>query len=136
MTIEKIKKYMMILAGSICLVLGAVGIFIPVLPTTPFLLLASFLYLRSSKRLYNWLLNHKILGMYIYNYITYKAIPKSTKICALVFLWLTLSISMILLPSLPFRILLAVIGICVSIHLISLKTLVPEEAAIAETDHT
>lgn len=118
-----IKKYLLIFLGSASLTLGIIGVFIPVLPTTPFLLLASFCYLRSSKRLYNWLINHKIFGAYIYCYITYKAIPMKTKVGTLIFLWSTLIVSMILVPSLHIRIFLLVVGVGVTIHLLILKTL-------------
>ncbi len=84
---RSLKKYVYITIGSLSLILGIAGIFIPVLPTTPFLLLASYLYLRSSERMYNWLINHKIFGAYIYCYLTYKAIPKKTKVGTMIFLW-------------------------------------------------
>jgi uncharacterized protein len=118
-----IKKYLFIFLGSLSLALGVIGVFIPVLPTTPFLLLASFFYLRSSELMYNWIINHKILGAYIYSYLTYKAIPKKTKIGTMFFLWSTLIISMILVSSLHIRIFLVAVGICVTVHLMTLRTL-------------
>ena len=107
--------------------LGVVGIFIPVLPTTPFLLLAVFFYLRSSKKLYEWLLQHRVFGTYIYNYITYKAVLKSTKVFAEIFLWSGLIISMTLVNSWYIRALLLTVGIAVSIHILTLKTVEKEE---------
>lgn len=124
---RSLKKYVYITIGSLSLILGITGVFIPVLPTTPFLLLASFCYLRSSERMYNWLMNHKIFGAYIYSYVTYKAIPKKTKIGTLVFLWSTLIVSMILVMSLLIRIFLLVVGIAVTAHLLMLKTLSQED---------
>ncbi|NLW07625.1 MAG: DUF454 domain-containing protein [Clostridia bacterium] len=118
-----IKKYVLISLGSISLALGVIGIFLPVLPTTPFLLLASYCYLKSSQHLYNWLINHRLFGTYIYNYITYRAVTKSTKIGTLIFLWLTLLISMSIIDSLHIRIFLLLIGAGVSLHLMTLKTL-------------
>lgn len=118
-----LKKYIYFFMGSVALFLGIIGIFIPVLPTTPFLLLASFCYLQSSKRMYNWLINHKIFGEYIYCYLTYKAISRKTKIGAIIFLWTTLIISMFLIPSTHIRMFLAFIGIGVTVHLMMLKTL-------------
>ncbi|WP_242842536.1 YbaN family protein [Peptoclostridium acidaminophilum] len=120
---SSIKKYLLIFLGSISVALGIAGVFIPLLPTTPFLLLASFCYLRSSERMYNWLINHRIFGTYIYCYLTYRAIPRKTKIGTLIFLWSTLIISMLLMPSLHIRIFLAAVGIGVTIHLKMLKTL-------------
>ena len=118
-----IKKYVLLAAGSIALALGVIGIFIPVLPTTPFLLISAYCYLRSSKRMYNWLIHHRVLGIYIYNYLEYRAVPRNTKIGALVFLWLTLTISMLLISNWHVRPILLIVGICVSIHLFTLKTL-------------
>lgn len=116
-------RYALLVAGSITLVLGLIGIFIPVLPTTPFLLVSAYCYLRSSKRMYNWLIHHKVLGCYIYNYLEHRAVPRKTKIGAIVFLWLTLSISILLIANWHIRAALFVIGVCVSVHLFTLKTL-------------
>ncbi|NLL52208.1 MAG: DUF454 domain-containing protein [Peptococcaceae bacterium] len=116
------KKYALIAAGSLALILGIVGLFFPVLPTTPFLLLASFCYLRSSKRLYNWLINHRLFGSYIYNYTKHRAIKKSVRRNAIIFLWATLIISMILVGNIYLIVLLFVIGCGVSIYLSTLKT--------------
>ena len=56
-----ILKVFLIISGTVCLVLGVIGIFIPLLPTTPFLLLSAAAYFRGSERLYGWLINHKYL---------------------------------------------------------------------------
>lgn len=121
------KKCIFVFLGSIFLTLGLIGVFLPVIPTTPFLLLTSFFYMRSSEKMYNWLMNHKILGSYLYSYLTYKAIPKKTKIGALIFLWSTLTISMILMDSWHLRIFLVIVGIAVTIHLMLLRTMSLEE---------
>jgi uncharacterized membrane protein YbaN (DUF454 family) len=121
------KKYIFIALGSLSVALGVIGIFIPVLPTTPFLLLAVFFYLRSSKKLYEWLLQHRVFGTYIYNYITYKAVLKSTKIFAEIFLWSGLIISMILVNSWHIRALLLIVGVAVSMHILTLKTIEKSE---------
>lgn len=117
------KKVFLIIAGSVSLALGIIGIIVPVLPTTPFLLLSSYCYLKSSERLYNWLLNHKVFGSYIRNYLTDRAVKKSVKIVSVIFLWLSLGISAVFVDSVSIRILLFIIGVAVSIHLIRLKTL-------------
>ena len=117
------KKYLFIALGSLSLALGAVGIAIPVLPTTPFLLIALACYLRSSRRLYDWLIHHKFFGMYLYNYITYRAVPKATKIAALAILWAGLITSMLLVNLLYVRLILLIVGVAVSIHLFLLKSI-------------
>ena len=127
MKLDSIKNYLLVFLGTVSLVLGIIGVVLPLLPTTPFLLLASFCYLRSSERMYNWLINHKIFGAYIYCYLTYKAISKKTKIGALIFLWSALIVSMFLVPFLHIRLFLTAVGIGVTIHLMTLKTLSHEE---------
>ncbi len=109
--------------GTISLILGSIGIFLPVLPTTPFLLLSAFCYARSSKKMHKWLLENRFFGKYIYNYVHYKAIDKRTKICALIFLWCTLLISVYFMNNIYIRILLFIVGVCVSAHILILKTL-------------
>lgn len=121
--INRIKKCLLIIIGTISLVLGITGLFLPVLPTTPFLLLTSFCYLRSSQRLYHWLMNRKVIGAYIHNYITYKAVPRGTKVFSIIFLWVTLVISMLLIGYWHVRLFLILVGIGVSIHLLLLKTI-------------
>ncbi len=118
-----VKKNILIVLGSLFLVLGVVGIFLPLLPTTPFLLLTVYCYLRSSKKLYNWLMSNKILGAYIYNYMTYKAVLRSTKIGTMIILWAGLAVSMVMINSWWIRGLLIAVGIGVSIHVLMLKTI-------------
>ncbi|HCX03994.1 MAG: YbaN family protein [Tissierellales bacterium] len=120
---KNLKKYIFIILGSLFLILGIIGIFLPVLPTTPFLLLTSFFYLKSSKKLHNWLINHKVFGEYIYNYITYKGVKKKDKIKSLILLYLTLSISFYLVDIIHVRIFLILVAIGVTIHILKLKTL-------------
>jgi len=127
MKLNCIKKTIYIFFGTLSLILGVTGIFIPVLPTTPFLLLASVCYLRSSKTMYNWLINNKMLGKYIYCYMNYNAIPKTTKIGAIIFLWLTLSISILLMQSMYIKMFLVLVGIAVTWHVTTIKTLSVEE---------
>lgn len=121
--LTSMKRYLLIGLGYISLGLGIIGILIPVLPTTPFLLLSSFCFVRSSDRLYQWLMNHKVLGAYIQSYVLYKAIGKKTRMITLIFLWGTLTTSMILVRNIHVTIFLIAVGIGVSIHLIKLKAL-------------
>jgi len=116
-------KNIMIILGTLSLVIGAIGIFIPVLPTTPLLLLSAYFYLKSSKRLYDWLLNNRIFGMYIYNYINHRSVLLSTKIFSFILLWVSLAISMTLIEMQTIRLILILVGVSVSIHLYLLKTL-------------
>ena len=125
--LKSINKYLLVLLGTLSLAIGVIGVFLPVLPTTPFLLVAAYCYMRSSNRLYAWLLRHKVFGVYIYNYITYKAISRNAKIFSLMFLWGTLIASMILMNNWYVRAFLLLVGIGVSIHLVTMKPLIKAE---------
>lgn len=120
---QKILKYLLTFLGILSLGLGLLGIILPILPTTPFLLLTAFLFAKGSKRLNHWLLNHKILGEYIYNYKTYHAIKRRVKIYALALLWVSISISIFLVDIILIRALLLIVAIAVTVHISSIKTL-------------
>lgn len=114
------------IAGTIALLLGILGIFLPVLPTTPFLLLASACYMRGSERMHRWLLNQRHLGPYLRNFQAGRGIPLRAKIAALALMWTSLSISMWIVPLPWVRVLLLVPGICVTVYLYRMRTLVPD----------
>ncbi len=120
---NSLKKYLLILVGSLSVAIGFMGVVVPLLPTTPFLLLAAYCYLRSSKRLYGWLINHRIFGEYIDNYLNYRAVKRPIKICALALLWLSLGLSYLVVDNVIVHFLLLLVGIGVSIHLLMLRTL-------------
>lgn len=119
----KLTKYWYFAGGTVSLTLGMIGVFVPLLPTTPFLLLASFCYYRSSDRMHGWLNNHPLLGQYIKNYLEHGGIRKKDRQLALLFLWSTLLLSIFLSTSLHLRLFLGAVGIGVSYHLAKLKTL-------------
>ena len=118
-----IKNWLLASAGTIALALGIIGLAVPVLPTTPLLLLAAFCYVRSSQRLYRWLLSNKVLGPYIVNYMKHRAVARRAKILAICMLWVSLGVSVFLIDVLWVRLLLAAIGIAVTSHILSLKTI-------------
>ena len=112
------------LLGLISLGLGVLGAFLPVLPTTPLLLLAAALFLRGNRRLYDWLMNHPRLGVYISNFLKHKAIPRRVKIVAISTLWLTLLYCAIFLHvHWTLRLCFIAIAAGVTIHILSYKTL-------------
>ncbi len=122
--IESIKKWLLIIVGSISVVLGMLGIFLPLLPTTPFLLLAAACYVRSSERFYHWLITHKWFGHHIKNYRERHGIPLRAKVMALSLLWLSMGSSIIfVVPLTSVKILLLAIASGVTIHLLRIKTL-------------
>ena len=83
-------KWLLVFFGLISLGLAILGIFLPVLPTTPLLLLSAALFLRSHKGLYDWLMNHPKLGPYIQNFMIHKSIPLKIKVLSVSMVWLTL----------------------------------------------
>ncbi len=121
--LNPIKKYALLAVGTVSLGLGIVGIFLPLLPTTPFLLLTSVCFVKTSKKRHQWLMNHKTFGPYIHNYIAHKAIHKRARIIALTLLWLTISLSIYIVGAYYIKILLFIIASGVTIHLMTLKTL-------------
>ncbi|MCU0840433.1 MAG: YbaN family protein [Thiobacillaceae bacterium] len=81
--------------GAVCVLLGVAGLFLPVLPTTPFLLLAAALFARSSSRVYNWLLNHSLLGPVILEWREHRSMPWRAKRLALVLIAVSFSVSIV-----------------------------------------
>jgi len=117
-------KILFTILGIVSLALGVLGIFLPILPTTPFLLLSAWLFAKSSEKLYNWLLNHKILGEYIRSFAVDKAIPLRIKIYSVSMLWIVMLITIFTAASqkLWLQILLAAVAVGVTIHILSFKT--------------
>jgi uncharacterized protein len=117
-------KVILVIGGTISLSFGIVGIVLPVLPTTPFLLLSAVCYARSSPRFYSWLLNNRYLGIYIKNYLEKKGIRLKIKIVALTWLWITIITSIILIsPDVIIEVILVIIAAVVTAHVLSLKTI-------------
>lgn len=104
------------------MVLGLIGIVIPIWPTTPFLIIASFCFLRTSQRLHNMLYYNKYFGPYLQHYYTKQGIYKEEKQKVYIFLWLSVSVSIILSPNLVMKMVLLLIFICINIHIACIKT--------------
>lgn len=121
------KKTLYNIAGTLALLLGIVGLFLPLLPTTPFLLLASACYMRGSERMHLWLMNQPHLGPYLRSYQQGRGIPLRAKITALALMWTSLTVSMWIIPLTWVRVLLLVSGVAVTIYLFRMRTLPPEE---------
>ncbi len=118
------------IAGTAFLIIGGVGIVLPLLPTTPFLMLAAVCYARSSERGYRWLLTNRWFGEYIRNWHEGRGIPMKTKILSIAFLILTMGYSAaFVVPSFIGKVVLILIAICVSMHILSFPTLKPDAGA-------
>ena len=125
-----IRKALLIFAGTLCVGLGVLGMFLPLLPTTVFLLLAAYCYSRSSERFHNWLLTNRWCGSYIKNYKSGKGISIRQKLSTIATLWLSIGFSMWLVGSFWIDLLLIAIALGVTIHLVMIKTFRAEVQAI------
>ena len=109
--------------GTISLILGIIGIVLPLLPTTPFLLLTAFLYYKGSPKIYDRLMKQPVIGKYISNLRENKVIPIKVKIVSITLLWITIPYCIFfVVENLAVRILLGVIMIGVSIHILLFKS--------------
>jgi hypothetical protein len=116
-----ILRYVLITVGLVSTGLAVIGIFLPLLPTVPFLLLAAACFARSSDRFHSWLLQHPHLGPMIRGYLEGQGIPLRSKIFSISLLWLTISVSVLLLTTpLWVKITLLAIGSAVTIYLLRL----------------
>jgi uncharacterized membrane protein YbaN (DUF454 family) len=116
-------RYALLAIGWLSVVLGVIGIFLPVLPTTPFLLLAAACFMRSSKRFYLWLVNHPLLGPWIVDYLEGEGIPLKAKVYAIGLMWLSIGISSYLVPLLWARLFMLTSAVLVSLYILKQKTL-------------
>ena len=106
-----IIKALWVIAGSVFVVLGAFGVILPGLPTTPFLILAAACYIRSSQRLYDWLIANKTFGPYLKDYREGKGIPRRAKKIALVMMTIFVGYAVLFaLDDLIVRIIVLILG--------------------------
>ena len=120
---NRAKRALLVAAGSLCIVLAVLGVFLPLLPTTPFLLLASACYVRSSERLHGWLMGNRLLGGYIRNFKERRGLPLRAKVTTVVLLWLPLLYSVYRLDLLWLEALLVLMGLIWSVLIFRMKTL-------------
>ena len=117
-------KWILTISGLLALGLGILGIFLPVLPTTPLLLLAAALFLRSNRGLYDWLLNRPRLGPCIRNFLEHKAIPLKLKVLSVTLVWITLlNCAIFVADHWAFRLFFIVMAAAITVHILSYKTL-------------
>ncbi|UCD22688.1 MAG: YbaN family protein [Chloroflexota bacterium] len=116
------KRKLLIGAGTLCVGLGIIGTFVPILPTTPFLLLAAACYMRSSERFYQWLTSNRIFGAYVRNYIEGRGMPTKIKIFTILLLWLAIGLSITYgVQNTVVRIVLICVAIGVTVHICLIK---------------
>ncbi len=119
---KKFVKWLLVTAGFLFVALGAVGVFLPLLPTTPFLLLAAACFARSSERFYRWLLGNRWFGAYVRDYREGRGVPVRVKIFTLALMWGAILLSVAFAVSNLFvRIILVVIAAGVTLHIVSIR---------------
>lgn len=119
-----LSKWVLVITGSFLVGVGIIGIFLPLLPTTPFLLLAATCYIRSSEKFYRWLINNKWIGRYIKNYLEGRGVPLKSKVLSISVIWITIGYSVFFVVNIfLFRVILILIAIGVTMHLLSIQTL-------------
>lgn len=122
----------LVVIGGLSVVLGVLGIFLPVLPTTPFLLLAAACFARSSSRFHDWLMHHRWFGEYLRYYTDGLGIPRAIKCRAIAVLWLSMGVSVVFfVPWLWLQLLLVAIALAVSMYIWTRPTAPPVSAADA-----
>ena len=121
-----IKRLMYLWTAHLSVALGFIGLFLPLVPTTPFLLMAASLYLRGSKRWYSWLMNHPLFGRILYDYLIHRSVQLKHKVIAWVMIWIGIGSSIAWSQNGWIQLLLAMIGSAVSLHIYLLKTRVKE----------
>ena len=115
--VRPVRRAALLVCGTLSLALGVIGIFVPLLPTTCFLLVAAWCYARSSQRLYDRLMRARWIGGYLRRYRDERAIPIHVKIASLVMMWITIGYSVIVFPNMAVRIALIVTAVAVTWHL-------------------
>lgn len=114
-------KYFYLVTGTLSIILGTIGIFLPILPTVPFLLLALFCFGKSSERAYNLIINNKYFGKTLKDYKDGKGLTTFVKVKAILFLSLGIGFSIYKIQSLHPRIFLVIVWFAVSIHILMIK---------------
>ncbi len=115
-------RYLYILLGTFSLVMGIIGIFLPVLPTTPLLLLTAVCYYRGSDRLYGWLMSHPYLGTHIRRFREHRIIPRRAKAYILTMLWASLLLCAHILTPIGLKCLMIAIAIGVTWHILTYRS--------------
>ena len=119
----QLKRAVLTISGTLFLALGVIGIFVPILPTTPFLLLSAACYLKGSERMHKWLIHNKVFGTYIRNYTEGKGMSAKAKIFTLSLLWISIIPPALFIVSLVIvQVILIVVCVGVTIHLVRIPT--------------
>lgn len=124
-----IRKAVLIFTGTVCVGLGVLGMFLPLMPTTVFLLIAAYCYSRSSERFHTWLLNNRLCGKYISNYKSKNGMTIRQKATTLLTLWISIAFSIWLMSGRFWpTLIVSIVAVAVTVHILWIKTYRPETA--------
>ncbi len=118
--LNPLLRWLLLGVGLVAVTLAVIGIFLPVLPTVPFLLLAVGCFARSSEHFYTWLLEHNHLGPIVRPYLQGEGLPRKNKVLAIILIWASIGLSVFLLNVLWVKGLLVGIAAAVTLYLIRL----------------
>ncbi|HRP02174.1 MAG TPA: YbaN family protein [Candidatus Kapabacteria bacterium] len=131
---SRLKRAIYLILGFVFVSLGIIGAFLPIMPTTIFLILATWFFMRSSEKYYIWLTSNKYFGKLIKNYYTFRGIEAKARTKSLIILWITLLVPMIFLKIWWATLISICVGIGVTWHLFALKTLTENEIRDLESE--
>ena len=121
--LTSLKRALFIVAGTVSIALGVIGIFVPLLPTVPFLLLAAYCYAKGSEKFYRWFINNRWFGKMIQDYNEGKGVPLMAKVFSVGFLWIAMGYAVIfVVDSEIIRAVAILVGVAVTIHLMMMKS--------------
>jgi len=121
--LRKLIKTFFLFIGIFSLVLGFIGIFLPLLPTTPFILMAAYCFAKSSERFHRYIMQHKLFGRMVTDFYEKKVISTKNKIIALTLMWITLSLSVIFfMPHIWVKLVVLGIGVSVTVYLLTFRS--------------
>jgi uncharacterized protein len=127
--LDHAARLMLIAAGLICVGLGAIGILLPGLPTTPFLLLAAYCFARSSEHFHNWLLDHRWFGSYVRNFEEGRGMTRRAKASTLLVMWLSFGVTTVFfVPVVWGQVSMLLMAAAVSTYIMRLPTPAPDPA--------
>ena len=121
------KKLIFKILGVFFMVVGIIGIFLPIFPTTPFVLLSAYLFFNSSPRLFMILINNRLVGLPLYTFVTYKSISLRSKLIGVLFLWTSGTVSMFFIDLFYVKLVMFIVFTAVTFHILSFRNLTDEE---------
>ena len=123
---NKLRNFVYNFIGLVCVVMGTIGVFVPLWPTTVFAIVASIMFAKANPKLHSWLMQSRLLGPYLQNYHNKIGITMAYKIRTCIILWSGLMFSSVLISVYWVYIILAVVGISVTAHVFWIRTRLPE----------